>query len=42
MDFTGKPLKGYVYVSAAAVESDSALKAWVDRGVVFAKTLPAK
>ncbi len=30
MDFTGKPMKGYVYVAPAGYESDEALKSWVD------------
>ncbi len=42
MDFTGRPLKGYVYVSRAGLSSAKALQAWVDRGVTFAKSLPAK
>ena len=42
MDFTGRPLKGYVYVSAQGLASDQALKSWVDRGVEFARSLPAK
>jgi TfoX/Sxy family transcriptional regulator of competence genes len=29
MDFTGKPMKGYVYVEPAGLEDDGALKAWV-------------
>lgn len=42
MDFTGKPLKGFVYVGSAGVESDDDLAGWVARGVSFAKSLPAK
>lgn len=42
MDFTGKPLKGYVYVAAAGIESDAALEQWVDRCAQFVASLPPK
>lgn len=42
MDFTGKPLKGMVYVEPAGFESDKDLAAWVQAGVTFARSLPAK
>lgn len=42
MDFTGKPLKGFVYVDSAGFEADEDLAAWVGRGVAFASSLPAK
>jgi len=42
MDFTGKPMKGYVYVAPAGSESDEALKSWVDRCLDFNASLPAK
>lgn len=42
MDFTGRSLKGFVYVSAEGVESDDALAAWVDQGLRFAASLPPK
>lgn len=42
MDFTGRPLKGFVYVSAEAISDDHALAAWVDRCARFAGSLPAK
>jgi TfoX/Sxy family transcriptional regulator of competence genes len=32
MDFTGRPLKGFVYVSAAGTTSAAALRRWVDLG----------
>jgi TfoX/Sxy family transcriptional regulator of competence genes len=41
MDFTGRPMKGFVFVDAAAL-GDRGLKRWVQRGVTFARTLPAK
>ncbi len=42
MDFTGRPLKGFVYVSAKACASDEALHTWVSRAVEFAQSLPPK
>lgn len=42
MDFTGKPLTGYVYVDPPGVAEDAALAAWVGAGVGFAATLPPK
>ena len=42
MDFTGRPLKSYVYVAAAGFKTKSQLKRWVDQTIRFAKTLPRK
>lgn len=42
MDFTGKPLKGFVYVGHQAIESDKGLHQWIDRGYRYAGSLPAK
>jgi TfoX/Sxy family transcriptional regulator of competence genes len=42
MDFTGRPMKGYVYVAPAGFESDENLGKWIDRGVAFATSLPAE
>ena len=42
MDFTGKPMKGYVYVEPAGFKTEESLREWVDRGIEFVKTLPAK
>lgn len=42
MDFTGKPMRGMVYVEPAGLREDADLKAWLDRGVRFARSLPAK
>ncbi len=30
MDFTGKPMKGYVFVASEAIESEKDLKYWLD------------
>jgi TfoX/Sxy family transcriptional regulator of competence genes len=42
MDFTGRTMKGLVYVGTAGFEGDSDLEAWVGRGVAFAGALPPK
>ncbi len=42
MNFTGKVIKTMVFVSADVLKSDATLKAWVEKGVRFARTLPAK
>ncbi len=42
MDFTGKPMKGYVYVEPAGIESDRELGEWVRMCVWFVRTLPEK
>lgn len=39
MDFTGKPLRGFVYVAPAGFASTGALRAWVARAVDFASSL---
>lgn len=42
MDITGKVMKGWATVSPAGIKKDDDLKAWIDRAVKFARTLPAK
>ncbi len=42
MDFTGKPLKGFVYVNEHGYESDEGLIQWVQQGVNLALSLPPK
>jgi TfoX/Sxy family transcriptional regulator of competence genes len=42
MDFTGKPMKGFVYVSPEGFESDEELKLWVQLSLDFVLTLPPK
>ena len=41
MDFTGRPMTGYVYVAPAGRRTDTALRAWVTLGARFVATLPA-
>jgi TfoX/Sxy family transcriptional regulator of competence genes len=42
MTFTGRALKGFVYVDADGASSGPALQSWVRRAVAFAATLPGK
>ncbi len=42
MDFTGRPMKGFIYVDEAGCDTDAELQAWVDRGVTFVTGLPPK
>ena len=42
MDFTGRPLKGFVYVLPAGYASDAGLRKWCDRGLALAASLPPK
>src|SRR5689334_4078616 len=39
MDFTGRPMVGYVYVAPAGLKSDAALERWVQRGAGFVATV---
>jgi len=41
-DMTGRPMKGWVVVDAAGVQSMEDLQSWVRQGVAFAQSLPAK
>ena len=42
MDFTGRPMKGWLVVGGMAIEDDGSLAGWVDRGTSFAGSLPEK
>ena len=42
MDFTGRPMRGWIMVKAGGIDSDDTLRAWVDRAVSFCSTLPPK
>ena len=41
-DMTGRAMKGWVMVTLEGCESDEALNAWVQAGVEFVLSLPAK
>lgn len=42
MDFTGKPMKGMVFVAPEGIADDAALAGWVEAGADFAASLPPK
>lgn len=42
MDFTGRSMKGMVYVAADGVKNGRSLKAWVERGLGYATSLPPR
>ena len=42
MDFTGRPMKGMVFVGPEGINDYGALSGWIDRGVTFAQSLPKK
>ena len=41
-DMTGRPMKGWVMVTPDGYESDEVLEDWVQQGLDFALSLPAK
>lgn len=42
MDFTGRPMNGYVYVDAPGIAEDRDLAGWIERACAFVDTLPRK
>lgn len=42
MDFTGRPMTGFVLVSAEGVTTDDAVREWVERASAYVSTLPPK
>jgi len=42
MDFTGRPMKGYVFVGADGLKTEEQLRFWLRRAQDFVATLPAK
>ncbi len=42
MDFTGKVLRGFVFVDRAGFAREASLRKWVERGLAYARSLPAK
>ena len=42
MDFSGKPMKGMVYVAPDGLGTDAELKSWIDAGLTFARSLPPR
>ena len=42
MDFTGRPMKGFLYVTPEGFEDDVNLRRWVGHAVAYASSLPRK
>lgn len=42
MDFTGKPMEGYVFVAPAGCKTPAALEQWCNWGTDFVVTVPVK
>ncbi|HEX9099885.1 MAG TPA: TfoX/Sxy family protein [Candidatus Dormibacteraeota bacterium] len=42
MEFAGRPLAGFVLIDPEGFRTEAALAAWVQRGLDFAGSLPAK
>jgi TfoX/Sxy family transcriptional regulator of competence genes len=42
MDFTGRPMKGFVFVASEGLDSDGDLLRWIGHGAAYARSLPAK
>lgn len=42
MRFTGRPMRGMVYVGPQGYRRKPDLEAWIARGVAYARSLPAK
>ena len=42
MDFTGRPLKGFIYVEPAGFSSEKDLKAWISKAKNYVFSLPAR
>jgi TfoX/Sxy family transcriptional regulator of competence genes len=41
-DMTGRPMKGWIIVEPAGIQSDDDLNRWIAQGVAFAQSLPPK
>jgi hypothetical protein len=42
MDFTGRSLKGMIYVGPEGLRDDGAVRAWVSEAAAFVRTLPVR
>lgn len=42
MTFTGKPMKGFLYVAPSGIRTDKQLQKWLDVGIEFADKSPPK
>ena len=42
MDFSGRPMKGYLYVGPQGVATEADLRTWIGRALSFVHLLPPK
>jgi len=42
IDFTGRPIKGFIYVDSKGWSNDATLKWWLDMGIDYTSSLPKK
>jgi len=42
MDFTGRPMKGMITVTGPGLETDAAMRGFIDLALDYARSLPAK
>jgi TfoX/Sxy family transcriptional regulator of competence genes len=42
MDFSGRPMAGWLYVAPPGIVADADLRRWIDHGIAFAGSLPVK
>ena len=42
MDFTGKPIRGFLYVQPAGLKTAAQLRRWVDAAVAYVGSVPPK
>jgi TfoX/Sxy family transcriptional regulator of competence genes len=42
MDFTGRPLKGYLYINEAGIKTEKQLTKWIDAGIEYVMKSPPK
>jgi hypothetical protein len=41
-DMSARPMRGWIVVAPEGIADDTALEAWIDQGVAYAESLPAK
>jgi TfoX/Sxy family transcriptional regulator of competence genes len=42
MDFTGRPMRGFLFVDPAGIATSTSLAKWVERATAYAETRPKK
>lgn len=42
MEFTGRPMKGFLFISEKGFEKDNDFEAWIDMAMRYNKALPEK